>query len=129
MHPITFLRFHLLLILFVLVTVNNYTENMHIKNVIIYVSCKTTRKTREVITIKLRKTVTFIQREQLVIKGSRRDVSEYWQYFFLAQMVALWVDYFFLINHIISHLWFPDFLCFISQKYMYGKKKRLKKDD
>ena len=104
MHPITFLRFHLLLILFVLVTVNNYTGNMHIKNVIIYVSCKTTRKTREVITIKLRKTVTFIQREQLVIKGSRRDVSEYWQYFFLAQMVALWADYFFLINHIISHL-------------------------
>lgn len=67
MHPITFFRFHLFLILFILVTVNNYMENMHIKSVIIYISGKTTRKTREVITIKLRKIVTFVRREQLVI--------------------------------------------------------------
>lgn len=81
MHIITFLRFHLFLILFILVTVNNYMEKMHIKNVVTYISCKTTRKTRKVITIKLRKIVTFVRREQLVIKESRRDVSECWQYF------------------------------------------------
>ena len=62
-----------------------------------------------------------------MIKGSRRDVSEYWQYFFLAQMVALWADFFFFYKpHNFTSL-IPRLLCFISQKYMYGGKKMAKK--
>lgn len=66
-------------------------ENMYIKNVIIYLSGETIKKSMEVIKIKLRKLVIFVRREQLVIEGSTREVSGCWQYLFLAQMVALWV--------------------------------------
>lgn len=62
---------------------------MYIKNETIELSGETTKESRKVINIKLRKVVTFLRREQLVIQESIRDVSGCWQYLFLAQIVVL----------------------------------------
>lgn len=65
MYRITFFKFHLFLILFILVTVNHYIKNISIKNVTVHFSGKTTKKSRDIITIKLGKVVTSMRREQI----------------------------------------------------------------